>query len=79
MEGGKKVKYFGPEVYDNVPKMLLTLAGCGIALTIVATIFVNYPRDLHLEYQAVVNKADDHKNHVAYHPPVPHSECDSVY
>lgn len=39
---------------------------------------INYPRDLHLEYQAVVNKTDDHKHHVAYHPPHPHTECETV-
>jgi hypothetical protein len=61
IEDGKTVKYFDKDVYEKVPLMLQVLAGSTFALVLIATLLINYPRDLHLEYMAVVHKADDHK------------------
>jgi hypothetical protein len=49
MEDGKKVLYFGEDVYEKVPLMLQVLSGSSFGLVIIATFMINYPRDLHLE------------------------------
>ena len=45
-EGGKDVKYFDSDVYDNVPFMLRILALSYGILTVIGTLLINYPRDL---------------------------------
>jgi hypothetical protein len=44
-----KTKLFGPEVYNNIPKMFRYLALCYIILGMAGVILIKYPRDLHLE------------------------------
>ena len=49
-EDGKVKKYFGPEVYENVPKMFRVLSGAYFGLVLISVFLIKYPGDLHLEY-----------------------------
>ncbi len=46
IENGHNVKYFGPDVYNNVPTMLRILSGSYFALTIIGTLLIKYPKDI---------------------------------
>jgi hypothetical protein len=61
MEDGKKVLYFGKDVYEKVPLMLQVLSGSSFGLVILATFMINYPRELHLEFVEEVQKSVDPK------------------
>jgi len=69
-------KYFGPEVYNNVPKMFRILALCFLILGIIGTILIKTPSRKYIEHAeeaAVLTKKGVSKEVVTTH-----NECQSV-
>ncbi|CAK69197.1 unnamed protein product (macronuclear) [Paramecium tetraurelia] len=83
-EDGKIKKYFSKDVFQNVPFMFQMMALSYFILTIIATLLIKYPRDLHLEYQAVLGDGTkkpsgiNHEKSIDYHPTVLHAECETL-
>ena len=66
-EDGKKKMYFAEDVYSSVPRMLRILSACYFALTLIATVLVKFPKDLHLEYSPVTTTSKNNGSTPEHH------------